>query len=129
MYRLKKRDGVKWFAQTASTFLLGKVKQRKSVKVQARTETLNIDADGSDVIRKNDIKIFDCCCYFRTKGNVILASADKNLCIECEKESTSELLLPTLPERAQQRMLIDFGDAAGRYPNHLATRKTLLDEP
>ncbi|KAH8105908.1 PIN domain-containing protein [Cristinia sonorae] len=83
---LKNREQLRWFAQTASTYILDKVKQWKSVKVQARRETFNIEAKESDIIRKNDIKIFDCCCYFRTKGNVILASGDKNLCIECEKE-------------------------------------------
>lgn len=49
-------------------------------------ETLHIEAGAHDAVRKNDIRIFDCCSYFRTKGEVILASGDKNLCIECEKE-------------------------------------------
>ncbi|TCD68213.1 hypothetical protein EIP91_011385 [Steccherinum ochraceum] len=95
---LKNRDGLKWFAQTASTYLLRKVKERKSVKVQARVETLHIEAQASDGIRKNDIRIFDCCCYFRTKGEVILASGDKNLCIECEKEHIRTISPP--PKRS-----------------------------
>ncbi|THH32948.1 hypothetical protein EUX98_g1259 [Antrodiella citrinella] len=91
---LKKREELRWFAQTASTFMLAKVKERKSVKVQARIETLNIVASVADAFRRNDIKIFDCCCYFRTKGNVILASGDKNLCIECEKEQIRTISPP-----------------------------------
>lgn len=83
---LKNRDSLKWFSQTASTFILKGVRKMKSIKVQARKETSNIK-DQEDLSRKNDIAIFDCCHYFsQKKGRVVLLSADKNLCIECEKE-------------------------------------------
>ncbi|KAL6309649.1 PIN domain-containing protein [Sparassis latifolia] len=80
---LKKREELLWFASTASTWLLEKVKGRKSVKVQARRETCDTPIADSDYARKNDLLIYDCCAFFRTKGNVVLLSADKNLCITC----------------------------------------------
>ncbi|CAL1700839.1 unnamed protein product [Somion occarium] len=83
---LKKREELRWFAQTASTWLLEKSKERGLVKVQSRKETLPSStlSVGEVDHRKNDLAIFDCCQFFATKGRVCLVSADKNLSIECE---------------------------------------------
>jgi len=60
----------------ASTFILKGVRKRTSVKVQARKETSHIK-DQEDILRKNDIAIFDCCHYFQQKkGGVVLSHND-----------------------------------------------------
>ncbi|KAH9951651.1 PIN domain-containing protein [Amylocystis lapponica] len=91
---LKKREQF-WFTRTFSTWILGKVKERRSVKMQAREETCHIAP--VDPARANDLAIYDCCMYFYRKSRVVLLSGDKNLCIECEKD-----YIPTIsPPREQ----------------------------
>ncbi|KAJ7180215.1 PIN domain-containing protein [Mycena crocata] len=89
----KKSDRLGWFARQASTWMLEKVKQRRSVRSQADQETckptgswrrrLPGEAFGE---RGNDELILDCCKYFRTRFRTALCSADRNLCIETESE-------------------------------------------
>jgi hypothetical protein len=112
VHRQKNRDGLGWFARRASAWLLKKVKERMYVRGQANEETCKIsrnwkvrvpgevstsilfliassngDQDfGSE--RLNDSLIIDCCKYFRRGRRTFLCSADKNLCIESESEST-----------------------------------------
>ncbi|KAI0347226.1 hypothetical protein BDW22DRAFT_1425282 [Trametopsis cervina] len=83
---LKKRDGLSWFARTASTLLLRKVQEKKIWKVQAHTETAGRKPLDHERDRAQDISIFDCCLYFRTKGSVALMSNDVNLRTLCENE-------------------------------------------
>ena len=88
MCRLKNKSHLKWSSIRASAFIYKAQQKRKPLKVQARKETSGIK-DPPDSARKADIAIFDCCHFFRHKiGRVVLASADKNLCIECDKEGT-----------------------------------------
>ena len=89
-YRLKKRDDLAWFARTASTTLLDRVKKRKSVRVQTRTETLNTPHDKHESRRTNDIYIYDCCRYFRERGPVALITSDKILSVTCESDPKGE---------------------------------------
>lgn len=89
LFRLKNQERLQWFARTASTWILNKVRERKVVKVQARDETARIASD--DYARKNDLSIYDCCVFFRGKGRVVLVSGDKNLCLECEKDGQFRL--------------------------------------
>ncbi|KAI0939206.1 hypothetical protein AcV5_000689 [Taiwanofungus camphoratus] len=86
---LKQREELKWFARTATTWILDRMKERKFVKVQAREETCN--TRPNDISRKNDLSIYDCALFFRRKGYVVVLSGDKNLCIECEKDGITTL--------------------------------------
>jgi rRNA-processing protein FCF1 len=91
MGRLKNREGLSWFARTASTFLLQKVQEKKSLKVQARSETLGTKTREYEYYHTADIAILDCCLYYKTmlRGEVILLSNDTNLRILCENEEFS----------------------------------------
>lgn len=84
--RLKKRDGLSWFARTASTLLLQKIQERKTWKVQAHAETVGRKPLDHERDRAQDISIFDCCCYFRMRGSVALMTNDVNLRTLCENE-------------------------------------------
>ena len=102
MNRLKKNDGLAWFARTASTILLQKVKEKKSVRIQTRAETLDTPLAEHELDRKNDIFIYDCCRYFRTKGHAALVTADKNLAITLTQDDQgvhTVLILFTLRPR------------------------------
>lgn len=88
--RLKNREGLSWFARRASTFLLQKVKEKKSLKVQARSETVNTQLQEHEQLRSADIAIWDCCLFYKTKGEVILLSSDTNLRTLCENEEPGE---------------------------------------
>ncbi|KAI0092733.1 PIN domain-containing protein [Irpex rosettiformis] len=83
---LKKREGLSWFARTASTLILRKIQERKTWKVQAYTETVGRKPLNHEQDRVQDISIFDCCCFFRTKGSVALMTNDVNLRTLCENE-------------------------------------------
>ena len=84
VFSLKNRKNLAWFARTASTVLLEKVRERKSVRVQTRTETAHTPHNAHEWERKKDISIYDCCRYFKSKGDVALITADKVLSITCE---------------------------------------------
>ncbi|KAI0375574.1 hypothetical protein BV20DRAFT_3131 [Pilatotrama ljubarskyi] len=96
---LKNRPELQWFARQATTWLLKKVKERKTVKLQASTETqspLAPLADG-DEMRRNDLAIRDCCLYFAdpTRGvGALLVTLDKILCLECQKEGLETCIPP-----------------------------------
>ncbi|KIP12905.1 hypothetical protein PHLGIDRAFT_61049, partial [Phlebiopsis gigantea 11061_1 CR5-6] len=98
---LSELDGLKnshknsWFARTASTMLLEKVKEKKSIKVQARSETLGTKPKNHEEMRTADIAIWDCSQYFKSKpgAEVVLLSNDKNLCIVHEND---EPVIPTV---------------------------------
>ncbi|KAI0068791.1 hypothetical protein BV25DRAFT_1910536 [Artomyces pyxidatus] len=100
----KNRKGLAWAARRASTWLLGRVKERRSVKGQAHEETCKLSgrwnvADAGEMggPEANDDLIVDCCQYFVNKsrsmgyGRVVLCSADKNLCIKSESREISTL--------------------------------------
>ncbi|KAI6047417.1 PIN domain-containing protein [Pisolithus marmoratus] len=88
----KNRDGLSWFARRASTWLLSKVKERRTVKGQALEETCKASRNwkkkepgeelGMD--RTNDSLILDCCQYFFRRGRTFLCSKDKILAVEAE---------------------------------------------
>ncbi|TFK75805.1 hypothetical protein BDN72DRAFT_809450 [Pluteus cervinus] len=91
----KQRPELGWFSRRASTWLLKKIKERKSIKGQANEETCS--PSGSWKIRQpgevlgkerlNDSLVLDCCKHFQKGGITYLCSADKNLCIEAYSDS------------------------------------------
>ncbi|PPQ99048.1 hypothetical protein CVT24_003608 [Panaeolus cyanescens] len=89
----KSRDGLAWFARRASTWLLEKIKERRTVKGQAREETCKstrnwrIREAGEMGGMDNDQLILDCVEYHaRYRGQTILCSSDKNLCINANTQ-------------------------------------------
>ncbi|KAF9247316.1 PIN domain-containing protein [Melanogaster broomeanus] len=90
----KNRNGLSWFARRASTWLLKKVKERRSVKGQALDETCKASGNwkkkepgmefGTE--RTNDSLILDCCQYFFRvrQRRAFLCSKDKILAVEAE---------------------------------------------
>ncbi|KIJ70065.1 hypothetical protein HYDPIDRAFT_171975 [Hydnomerulius pinastri MD-312] len=90
----KNRNHLSWFARRASTWLLKKVKERRSVKGQALEETCKPSGNwkkrepgeefGTE--RTNDSLILDCCQYFfRVRlRRTFLCSKDKILAVEAE---------------------------------------------
>ncbi|KAI6003749.1 PIN domain-containing protein [Pisolithus albus] len=88
----KNRDGLSWFARRASTWLLGKVKERRTVKGQALEETCKASRNwkkrepGEELgmERTNDSLILDCCQYFSRQRRTFLCSKDKILAVEAE---------------------------------------------
>ncbi|GJE84169.1 hypothetical protein PsYK624_002450 [Phanerochaete sordida] len=105
---LKNREGLSWFARTASTFLLQKVKEKKSLKVQARSETAHTKLHEHEQLRSADIAIWDCCLYYKTKGEVVLLSNDTNLRTLCENEQ------PVIPTVAPGRRLLSSRELAAQ---------------
>jgi rRNA-processing protein FCF1 len=93
----KNRERLSWFARRASSWLLKKVKERRSVKGQALEETCKASGNwkkrdmdavlefGSE--RSNDGLIIDCCKYFLRQRRTFLCSKDKLLTVEAESES------------------------------------------
>ena len=103
-HRLKNRPELQWFARQATTWLLKKVKERTTVKLQASKETLSPSAHLSetDDVRKNDLAIRDCCLYFadRNRGfGALMVTMDKILVLECQREGPSAVsaVLPRGP--------------------------------
>ncbi|KAH9853542.1 PIN domain-containing protein [Lenzites betulinus] len=98
---LKNRPELQWFARQATTWLLKKVKERRTVKLQASKETQGpaggaARAEGDDV-RKNDLAIRDCCLFFadRHRGfGALLVTMDKILSLECQREGLHTCLPP-----------------------------------
>ncbi|KAH7914223.1 PIN domain-containing protein [Hygrophoropsis aurantiaca] len=90
----KNRDGLAWFARRASTWLLKKVKERKSVKGQTLNETCKPSGNwkkrepGTEfgTERTNDALILDCCAHFLRfrRLRTFLCSKDKILGVEAE---------------------------------------------
>lgn len=101
----KNRERLSWFARRASSWLLKKVKERRSVKGQALNETCKASGNwkkrdldavlefGSE--RSNDSLIIDCCKYFLRQRRTFLCSKDKLLIVEAE----SECVLTISPSR------------------------------
>ncbi|KAJ7179024.1 PIN domain-containing protein [Mycena filopes] len=94
----KKSDRLGWFSRRASAWLLEKVKEKRSVRVQGNAETLN--PSGNWRIRErgqhsgdryNDELILDCCLYFGSKFRTALFSADTNLRIESESTAVPSI--------------------------------------
>ncbi|KAI0638120.1 PIN domain-containing protein [Trametes polyzona] len=104
---LKNRPELQWFARQATTWLLQKVKERRTVKLQAARETLRVAPPAeTDGVRKNDLAIRDCCMYFadRKRGfGALLVTKDKILCLECQREGL-EVYIPPL-RRWSSRLL------------------------
>jgi len=90
----KNRDGLAWFARRETSWLLQKIKERRSVKGQAHEETCK--STGNWKIREpgeisnremfNDSLIVDCCMYFSRGRQTFLCSADNNLCITSQSQ-------------------------------------------
>ncbi|KAI0327116.1 hypothetical protein GY45DRAFT_1165597 [Cubamyces sp. BRFM 1775] len=96
---LKNRPELQWFARQATTWLLKKVKERRTVKLQAAKETLNplVPPSENDDMRKNDLAIRDCCLHFADKNRgygALLVTMDKILCLECQKEGLETCIPP-----------------------------------
>jgi len=97
----KNRNNLSWFARRASTWLLKKVKERRSVKGQALNETCKSSGNwkvkeqreelGTE--RTNDGLILDCCQYFfRVRQcRTFLCSKDKLLAVEAESVGASRV--------------------------------------
>ncbi|KZT12517.1 uncharacterized protein LAESUDRAFT_718778 [Laetiporus sulphureus 93-53] len=126
---LKKRTSVGWFASRASAWILNRMKERKTVKVQARKETMHTEIGPEDEHRRNDMLIRDCCLYFQTKGHVVLLSGDVNLCNSCEAWDiqniciTTELKQKWTSHDLAQRLLGGYGIDTSRFRgiNHNAS--------
>lgn len=110
--RQKNRDGLAWFARRASSWLLDRIKERKSVRGQANRETCKASGKWksrepndarlsllpliilftkyswqiADTEMRNDNLILDCCLYFRRGRHTFLCSADNNLCLSGHSE-------------------------------------------
>jgi len=94
-----------WLARRASSWLLSKVKERRTVKVQAHEETCKASGSWNRRDRDevccdmkanlrltkrqtvyggslgNDMLILDCAMYFKRLRPTVLCSGDRNLCI------------------------------------------------
>ncbi|KAI0719619.1 PIN domain-containing protein [Cerioporus squamosus] len=95
---LKNREDLQWFARQATTWLLKKVKERTTVKLQAMKETQSPGPRAeSDHPRKNDLAIRDCCLYFGESSRgygALMVTLDKNLALECHKEGLETYIPP-----------------------------------
>lgn len=95
----KNRDGLSWFARRASTWLLRKVKERRTVKGQALEETCKVSGNWKKrepdeehgMERTNDSLILDCCQYFFRQRRTFLCSKDKILAVEAESAGISTI--------------------------------------
>ncbi|KAI9001075.1 PIN domain-containing protein [Trametes punicea] len=146
---LKNRPELQWFARQATTWLLKKVKERRTVKLQAARETLSPDAaarrpaEGDDV-RRNDLAIRDCCLHFADKSRgfgALLVSMDKILCLECQKEGletcipprrswSSRLLAQSLPVSGIDLSVFHDREAFPRYrPSRTRERLAQTEAP
>ncbi|RPD67227.1 hypothetical protein L226DRAFT_529605 [Lentinus tigrinus ALCF2SS1-7] len=95
---LKNREELQWFARQATTWLLKKVKEKTTVKLQAVKETQSpgarVESDGP---RKNDLSIRDCGLYFADKSRgygALMITMDNNLCLEFQKEGLETCMPP-----------------------------------
>ncbi|KAH7887648.1 PIN domain-containing protein [Phlebopus sp. FC_14] len=97
----KNRKDLSWFARLASTWLLKKVKERKSVRSQALEETCKPSGNWKKketgvefgMERTNDTLILDCCQYFfrKRQHRTFLCSKDKLLAVEAESSGISSI--------------------------------------
>ena len=87
---LKNKEGLQWFARQATTWLLKKVKEKATVKLQAVKETQSPGAQvESDRPRKNDLSIRDCGLYFADKSRgygVLMVTMVNNLSLEFQTD-------------------------------------------
>ena len=88
---LKKREKIGWFASRASAWILNKMKERKTVHVQARGETCNTTIESHQRGRTNDMYIADCCRFFAMRKPVIFISGDVNLQTTVESINTDSV--------------------------------------
>ncbi|KAI0081709.1 hypothetical protein K474DRAFT_1768312 [Panus rudis PR-1116 ss-1] len=95
---LKNRDGVKWFARQASTVLWKHM--RKAAKLQTRSESTGFKSLNGTM--RNDMAIYDCCLFFRTKGSVVLLSSDVNLCLYCQNDGIATIRPPNRSWSSQE---------------------------
>jgi len=141
---LKKRESIGWFASRASAWILNKMKERRTVHVQARRETCGIDIRSYEVAHRNDTYIYDCCQFFARRGHVIFVSSDLNLhstvdSINTDSVGRAELfadIVMILPDRkgwssrALARKLADSGvkitglQVEDRDPKYQRSRNT-----
>ncbi|KZT74322.1 hypothetical protein DAEQUDRAFT_720487 [Daedalea quercina L-15889] len=105
---LKKREKIGWFASRASAWILNKMKERKTVHVQARGETVHIDLKPYELERKNDMYIYACCRFFVKEKPLIFVSGDVNLqstveSINTDSVSRAELFADILTIRPDKK--------------------------
>ncbi|KAG1892347.1 hypothetical protein F4604DRAFT_1698956 [Suillus subluteus] len=79
----KNRERLSWFARRASSWLLKKVKERRSVKGQALNETCKSSGnwkkrDLDAVLVSNDSLIIDCCKYFLRQRRTFLSESERS---------------------------------------------------
>ncbi|KLO18095.1 hypothetical protein SCHPADRAFT_900080 [Schizopora paradoxa] len=97
-----------WNARMASTWILNELKEKRIVKGQAYTETLQCSGtwkirDADDV--SNDDLIIDCCLYFRKiHPRTVVISADNNLCSEALAQDVN-IINPRDSKRWSSRLL------------------------
>ncbi|KAF9008967.1 PIN domain-containing protein [Cyathus striatus] len=122
--RQKNRNGLAWYARRASSWLLEKVKEKRSVRGQANEETCKLSGnwktidvnDGTPAERRNDGLILDCCMYFARRWATWLCCNDKNLCIEAERDSrrwSSRDIVRRIWGEAAQTAGVDISGFAG----------------
>ncbi|EJD01230.1 uncharacterized protein FOMMEDRAFT_169392 [Fomitiporia mediterranea MF3/22] len=89
-----------WTARMASTWILSKLKERRSVKGQAYKQTMQKSGSWKrrDPGTCNDDLIVDCCLFLREKQhhNVLAISQDNNLCTNAESQGILTLNPKTL---------------------------------
>ncbi|KAI9063313.1 hypothetical protein FKP32DRAFT_1592756 [Trametes sanguinea] len=116
---LKNRQELQWFARQATTWLLKKVKEHRTVKLQAARETLSPSPAGArlaenDDVRANDLAIRDCCLYFRDKA----------------RGWSSRLLAQSLPVPGVELALFHDREAFPRYrPSRTRERLAQTEAP
>ena len=95
MKKNKRYEGLQWFARQATTWLLAKIKERTTVKIQSAKETLSpggAPPAAADETRQNDLAIRDCGLYFndKTRGRgACMVSMDQIHLVACHAEGES----------------------------------------
>ncbi|OCH92928.1 hypothetical protein OBBRIDRAFT_725934 [Obba rivulosa] len=98
-------EGLAWSANRASSWVLDKITNPRSVKVQARNETESLPTSNADKMRMNDLSIVGCCMHFQKQGNIALLTRDKNLFIECKTHHLFTIYPPARGQRWSSREL------------------------
>ncbi|TFK55990.1 hypothetical protein OE88DRAFT_1804774 [Heliocybe sulcata] len=118
----KNRARLSWFARSASTWILEKFRQRKSVRGQSHSETCMPSGSWKKWDKQsyfdsggiNDDLILDCCLYFHERQGlpVVLCTGDHNLILKAQPQGIPALKPePRLSSRQLARLL--FGDDSG----------------
>ncbi|KAH9943493.1 PIN domain-containing protein [Epithele typhae] len=108
---LKHNPALQWFARQATTWLLKKVKERRTVKIQGARETKSGGPRAeADEVRKNDLAIRDCALYFNDRRiglGAAMVSMDNLLCVECHRDAGGPVQHRERAEMDEDKMDID----------------------